>query len=336
MIDPKPRKDVLVSICFSDLPATKAAFTTVRDFAQRLDLRFHFREIILVVDENCHEDYLTLVEQIADLRLLTIRLGSGYYGRRVIAAEEAIGDFILIGNFDEITHIDLVEMLEQAISENAILIATRSKRKYVHSGLSTLIIALGRAAGFKVSLNDLQTIALPRSQLDQVLLHSDPDLALRFPPRDARLPLSFFYVDSNMPFRGGLHHLKRRIELLQKLLVYMAPTLLAVVTLSSTLLTLLGFGFAVYVVGVRISLDNLAPGWFTTSAMLSLSAIFMGISILGLSLGLQQVLNHIGKSKNKLEKIAHEINRIDIFGKVASDLNVDLDRDAPHVAKDKF
>jgi hypothetical protein len=59
----------------------------------------------------------------------------------------------------------------------------------------------------------------------------------------------------------------------------------------------------------------------------------MGISILGLSLGLQQVLSQ--ESKNNLEKIAHEINQIDLFGKVASDLNVDLDRDAPHMVKDK-
>lgn len=335
MIDAKPREDVLVSICFSDLPATNAAFTLVRDLAQRLDSCFRFREIILVVDDNGYEDYLTLVEQIADLRLFTIRQGSGYYDRRVIAAEEAIGDFVLIGNFDEITHIDIVGMLEQSTRQNAILIATRSNRKYIHSGLSASIIALGRAAGFKVSLNDLQTIALPRSQLNQILSHSDPDLALRFPPRDTRLPLTFFSVDSNVLSRGGFHQLKRRAELLQKLLVYMAPILLAFVTLSSTVLTLLGFGYAVYVVGVWIVLDNLAPGWLTTSAMLSLSAAFMGISILGLSLGLQQVLNHIDRNKNNLEKIAHEINRIDLFGKVAADLNVDLERDASHVAKDK-
>ena len=329
----KPREDILVSICFSDLPATDAAFTALRDLARRLDLHFRFREIILVVDDNGHEDYLPLVEQIADLRLLTIRQGNNYYDRRVIAAEEAIGDVVLIGNFDEIPHIDLSQMLERAAGQNTVLLATRTNRHSVRSGLSTPIIALGRAAGFKVNLSDLQTIALPRSQLNQILSHSDPELALRFPPRDPRLPLSLFSVDSNVPFKGGLHQFKRRVQLLQKLLVYMAPILLMLVTLSSTVLTLLGFGYAVYVVGVWVFLDNLAPGWLTTSAMLSLSATFMGISILGLSLGLQQILNNRGK--NNLEKIAHEINRIDLFGKVASDLNVDLDRDAPQAVKDR-
>ena len=113
----------------------------------------------------------------------------------------------------------------------------------------------------------------------------------------------------------------------------MAPTLLLLVTLSSTVLTLLGISYAIYVVGVWIFLDDLAAGWLTTSAILSLSATFMGVSILGLSLGMQQILNHRGK--NNLEKIAHEINRIDLFGKVASDLNVDLEREPSQAAKDK-
>ena len=329
----KLREDILVSICFSDLPATNEAFAALRNLVHRLDLRFRFREIILVVDDNGHEDYLPLVEQIADLRLFTIHPGNSYYERRVIAAEEAIGDVVLVGNFEEMEHIDLLEMVEQSGSQNVILLATRSIRHSVRGGLSAPLTALGRAAGFKVNLNDLQTIALPRSQLNQILSHSDPELALRFPPRDPRLPLSFFSVENNVPFNGGFFQLKRRVQLLQKLLVYLAPILLMLVTLSSTILTLLGIGYAIYVVGVWILLDDLAAGWLTTSAMLSLSATFMGISILGLSLGLQQVLNN--RSKNNLEKIAHEINRIDLFGKVASDLNVDLDRDVPHTVKER-
>ena len=332
-IDAKPREDILVSICFSDLPSTDASFTVVRNLARSLDSRFRFREIILVVDDNTHEDYLPLIEQIADLRLFTIRHGNSYYDRRVIAAEEAIGDVVLIGNSDEIAHIDILDMLERAAEQKTILLATRSNRYSLRCGLPTLITMLGRATGFRVNLNDLQTIALPRPQLNQILSHSDPDLALRFPPRDPRLPLSFFPVKSNVPFRGGFHQLTRRVQLLQKLLVYMAPSLLLLVTLSSTALTLIGFSYAVYSAGVWIFLDNLAPGWLTTSAMLSLSATFMGISILGLSLGLQQALNH-GR-KNNVEEIAHEINRIDLFSKVASDLNVDLERNAPHAVENE-
>lgn len=328
-----PREDILISICFSDLPATEEAFTALRNLANCLDQHFRFREIILVVEDNGHENYLPLVEQIIDLRLLTIRSGNTYYDRRVIAAEEAIGDVVIIGNAEEMAHIDFLKMAEEASNQNVILMATRSIRHSVRAGLFAPLTALGRVAGFKVNLNDLQTIALPRSQLNQILSHSDPELALRFPPRDSRIPLSFLTIEHNVPFNGGLYQLKRRVQLLQKLLVYLAPPLLMLVTLSSTFLTLLGIGYAIYVVGVWIFLDDLAAGWLTTSIMLSLSATFMGISILGLSLGMQHILNH--RSKNNIEKIAHEINRVDLFGKVASDLNVDLERGPPQVAKEK-
>lgn len=329
----QPREDILVSICFSDLPATDAAFKALRDLVPRLDLRFRFCEIILVVDEEGHEDYLQLVEEIKDLRLFTVRPGNSYYDRRVIAAEEAIGDIVLIGKSDEIEHIDFVEMVEQDSKKDAIFLATRSTRHPVRGSLSTPITVLGRAAGFEVNLNDLQTITLPRSQLNQILSHSDPELALRFPPRDPRLPVAFFSVQSNVPFRGGLSQIKRRAQLLQKLLIYLAPVLLLLVTLSSGILTLLGFGYAIYVVGVWIFLDDLAAGWLTTSAMLSLSAAFMGISMLGLSLGMQQVLSR--RNRNALEKVSSEINRVDLFGKVASDLNVEQERGRPHAAKDE-
>lgn len=319
----QPREDILVSICFFDLPATETAFADLRDLANRLDLRFRFREIILVVEDGCHESYLQLVEQIGDLRLFSIRPGSTYYSRRVIAAEEAIGDVVVIGNADEMAELDLLEMVDQTAEQNAVLIATRSSRHLIRGGFTASIIALGRAAGFRVNLNDLQTIALPRSLLNQILSHSDPELALRFPPRDPRLPLSFLVVKKDVPFRGGLNQFRRRIQLLQKLLVYLAPVLLLVVTVSSTLLTFLGTGYALYVFGAWIFVDDLAAGWLTTSAMLCVSAFFMGLSILGLSLGLLQLLSQ--RRSDNLENVAHEINRVDLFGKVAFDLNVELE-----------
>jgi hypothetical protein len=327
------REDILVSICLSDVPATAAAFAAIRDIAKRLDARFRFREIILVVDDEAQDKYLSLVEQIADLRLLTVRAGNTYYDRRVIAAEEAIGDVVLIGNCDEFPHVNAVKMLEQADEQNSIVLATRSQRVSMRSGLSAPIIALGRAAGFKVNLNDLQTIVLPRALLNHILLHSDPELALRFPPRDHRLQLSFFAVESEIPFQSGIHQLRRRLQLLQKLLVHMAPGLLMLVALTSTVLALIGVIYTFYVIGVWFFLENLAPGWLTTSVMLSLSATFMGFSMLGLSLGLQQVLNQMGKKK--FDNIASEINRIDLFSKVRSDLNIDLDKEISQSIKDK-
>lgn len=328
----KPREDIVVSVCFSDFPASLDAFSKLETLVRCLDRRFRFREIVLIVDDTRYEDYLPLVSKVSELRLLSVRPGNSYYERRVIAAEESIGDIVLITNFEEISHVNIVDMLEQGSERDIAILATRSVHNIGRKMVSSPLIALGRVAGFKVSLNDLQTIVLPRTHLNQVLSHSTPELSLRFPPRDPRFSLSFYSVEGRIPFRRGSGTLRRRLQLLRQLLVYLAPSLLSIVALSSVILMLLGMFYGAYVLGVWFFVDGLTPGWLTTSAMLSLSAVFMGVSTLGISLGLQQVLEQ-GR-KDGFETVVHEVNRVDLFGKVASDLNVDLQHTTSSQIKD--
>ena len=115
------------------------------------------------------------------------------------------------------------------------------------------------------------------------------------------------------------------MALAQKLMVYVAPRLLMGVTLSAALLAVMGFFYALYALGVWIVMDDLAPGWLTLSAMLSFTALFLGVSIMGLSLGLQQLLARTDRVD--FDGVSSEVNRIDLFNQVASELNVDLDSD---------
>ena len=313
----KPRKDIVVSICFSDLSATDSAFRTICELAERLDALYRFREIIVIVDDVECDSYLSLVEQVSDLRLFTVHQGIGYYERRVIAAEEAIGDLVLIGNAEEMAHLDLPAMLKQAEDSKSIVLATRSMRP----SLLSPITALGRIAGFKLNPRYLQTIALPRTLLNQIISHNEPELALRFPPRGSGL--SLFVAAHKVPARNGLAQFRQRMQLLQKLLIYLAPVLLQFVSVSSAILTFVAVGYGLYAVGAWIFIENLAPGWLTTSAMLSVSAFFMGFSMLGLSLGLQQLLN---QQEIHMDRTVHEVNRIDLFGKVGTELNIEVER----------
>jgi uncharacterized membrane protein len=132
----------------------------------------------------------------------------------------------------------------------------------------------------------------------------------------------------SLPRDAGL---RRRLLLLQKLLVYMAPRLLMGVTLASALLAMLGFSFGLYVLVVWIVKDNVTPGWLTLSAATSLTAFFLGISITGLSLGLQQLLSRT--CRDSLDGVAAEVNRVDLFGQVASDLNVEFERSRTDLQK---
>jgi hypothetical protein len=320
-LQPRLREDVVVSVCFSDPPPRESAFRAVRELAARLDAVYRFREIILVVEDTQREAFLDLIAQVPDVRLFVVGPATDFYERRVIAAEEAIGDLVLLASAHEIEHLDALAFLDHAERENVVTLATRLKHSLLTTCLTIPIIAVGRIAGFKVNLNDLQTVAMPRTLLNQMLAHEEPRLALRFPPRDAGSPFVCLRVDAHGVSRRRIAGLPRRAHLLQTLLVYLAPMLLSLVALSSSVLALLGILYAAYIVGAWFMVEDLAPGWLTTSAMLTVSAVFMGVSMLGLSLGLQHLLRKQGGGI--AGRVPEEVNRIDLFGKVASDLNVE-------------
>ncbi len=322
----KPREDVVVSVCFSDLAANASTFAQLRDVAATLDRAFRFREIILVVEDFQRDAFLPLIAEVSNCRLFVVRRGTEYYDRRVIAAEEAIGDLVVIGNLDEVVRIDLIAFLDHAERENAVTMAFRAVRRPVKRLLAWPFIAVGKLAGFNVDPGDLQSIAVPRTLINLLLAHDEPRLALRFPPRDPSLPLDWFRIDRNVPARTAMTGLARRAQLLQTLLVYLTPTILSTVAISSTILTLLGMAYAVYILGALFVVDTLAPGWLTTNTMLAVSAVFMGLSTLGLSLGLQHLLKQQRRLKGGI--VPEEVNRIDLFQQVAFDLNVELDNDA--------
>lgn len=323
----KPREDVVVSVCFSELSPTPATFAAIRDLAGRLDGAYRFREIILVVDDTCRSAFLDLVREVPNTRLFVVRRGTEYYDCRVIAAEEAIGDLVILGNLDEIAALDVLAFLDFAEAENAVTMAFRPAKRPFKRLLAWPFIALGKLAGFNVDPAEFQSIAVPRTLLNLLLAHDEPRLALRFPPRDPRLPREWFRTAVNVESRTAFIGIGRRLHLLQTLLVYLTPTLLTVVALSSALLTLVGLAYAAWIVGAVLLVEQLAPGWLTTNAMLAVSAVFMGFSTLGISLGLQHLLKQ--QRRLKADLVPEEVNRIDLFQQVAFDLNVVLESDTP-------
>lgn len=323
----KPREDVVVSVCFSELSASPAAFAKLRQIAARLDLAYRFREIILVVDEANRAAFLDVVREVPNTRLFVVRSGTEYYDRRVIAAEESIGDLVLLGHLDEVAALDMTAFLERAEQGNAVVMAFRPERAPVKRLLAWPFIALGKLAGFNVDPAEWQSIAVPRTLLNLMLAHEEPRLALRFPPRDPRLPREWFRTQARVAGRTAFTGAARRLALLQTLLVYLTPLILSVVAVSSALLMLVGLAYAGWIIGAVLLVDTLAPGWLTTNAMLAVSATFMGLSTLGLSLGLQHLLKQQRRLKHTV--VPEEVNRIDLFQQVAFDLNVVLESETP-------
>lgn len=316
-----PREDLLISVCFYDLPAEDQFFTSLMEAEKILACAYRFREIIVLADDRFSNAFLPVVNRVDNLRLLTVNKNCSFYERRAIAAEEAIGDVVVLCSVNELDSIDFTSMVNSAAANNSIIVAKLPKIGFFTRIWLAPLCSLARVAGFVLRPDHLRTMAMSRSALNGLIAHNDRQLALRFPPRSPLVTVSTVCAEDGLKPAHSLAEIGRRVQLFQRLLVYLAPKLLVAVALSSAALTLLGGGYAAYTLVTYFFATSIAPGWITTSTMLSLSAVFMGVSTLGLSLGLQQVL---GRDTVSFSGTVKEINKIDLFGRVASELNIEV------------
>lgn len=319
----KRREDILISVCFADIPKNTNSFDLVRKLASEINDRFAFWEIVVISDADDAEDFMPLVHEVGNLRLFKVRPGTQHYRKRVVVASEAIGDIIALVSADELPFIDLVGMMAKAGESGRIVMAQRNKFFALEHILNAPLVALGHGAGFTVDSRIMQNAIFPRTILNQLLAHPDKELALRFPPRDSDSPVHFVTTEKekSKPLNSG--GFSRRLTLIHTLLINLAPRLLFYVSIFSALACVTALLYFFYIIGSWLFLPALEPGWLTISLMLSASAFLMGGATFGLSLGLQHLLTRI--ELERFDDIIDEVNKIDLFDQVAHELNVEVE-----------
>lgn len=316
------RDDILISICFADLEENDKEFAQIRSLAKKINEHFRFWEFIVIVNTDEIDSYFSLVNDTPNVRLFKVWNNSEYYHNRIIAAREAIGDVVVISSIKELRYIDILKIIDRAHSENKIIQGKKSKISLIDRCLSPLITTLGTGAGFNVSMHDLQTIAVPRTLMNQILNHPYRELALRFPPNDPHFPLSYENSKgSNNPNRRMFAN-RDRLGLLLKLLTNLAPRILLYVILLSAMVTVTSLAYSIYSIIAWFVLTDIEPGWLTLSLITSLTSFFLGCAIFGISLGIENLLSRFEKSN--YEDIAGEVNKIDLFGQIENDLNIEI------------
>lgn len=309
------RDDILVSVCFAEARGGTETLVALRDLATRMAASFRYWELVLIADADAGFD--TLMRELPNVRLLKVRHGAPFYRRRAAAASEAIGDVVVLAAVDELEALDIVEMVETAEASGSIVIGRRGRGSLLNPALR----ALGGSAGFRVDARDMLTAAYPRTLLNRLLAHPDRLLALRFPPADHSLPVHWREANGGAGPRRQLQEVGRRFNLVQRLMVSSAPTVLSLVVVLSLLVILSSLAFSAYAVVVLLT-STPEPGWFTTSIVLSLTAFFLGCAILGLSMGLQKVIELLSGEVG--EDIVDEQASGDLFGQVIQELNVEV------------
>lgn len=316
------REDILVSVCLGEMDRTPSDFALLADFATTMNARFRFWEIIVVASADEVDPLLHLVQDVANIRLIKVRHGTEFYRRRVIAAAEAIGDVVLLTTLAELPRIDVLAMIETAHADEGAVIAKTPSVPLMDRLIATPLVGLGRWAGFNVGIRDMQSIAVARTLLNQLLAHPAKELALRFLPRDVGVTYSYQTAQPAPQPTRSLRDFGRRLGLAQTLMINLAPRLLKLVTLISALTALMSFLFIFYIVVVWLVLPGIAPGWTSLSMMLAVTGFMLGCTSSALCLGVLFMLSRM--SQDEFDDVAGEVNRVDLFGKVAADLNVEV------------
>lgn len=315
---PKKRDDVLVSVGFTEVFATQQGFDALKRISTELDQRFRYWEILVLAEADEFDALTALFGIVPNLRLLKVKTGTTIYRRRVVLAAQAIGDVLAMSSGSEVESVNLVKMLETSIEESSMVVSRRKKGNL----LDPIIGALGRVSGFHVSSRDMQTIVYPRTLLDMLASRSDNYLALRFAPRDASMPVVENVVSAKeLPKRRSLKETGRRLAIIQRLVVSLAPRVLGYLSVFSALVALVAVLFVGYVFGVWAFVDVIQPGWITTSLVLSGTAAFLGLAIFCLSSGLQLILELLVPDQGR--DVIEENSSVDLFSDVMTELNVD-------------
>lgn len=319
-LDPKPlREDIFVSLCFPESLASTDDVAVILEAIRQIAARFRYFEVLIIAQVDETEDLLTAcLRGSPNVRVIKVRGTRRHYAHRVVAANEAIGDVVVITSLAEAGALDLPEMIAAAADHNAIAVFTREQRSWTNR----LLQALGSASRFRISSGDMRTIAIPRVWMSRLLAHPQYNLALRFPPLGQGLPILHIPAPFIPASAGNEATFRRRVGLAYQLSVNAAPVALIGVGLLSCAVTLGALVYAIFAVGVVLFASHVQPGWFTTTILQAGTAGYLALAILGLSMGLQKLLEHL--EPQVADTVVEEISNTDLPAAI-EDLNVSVE-----------
>ncbi|QTL03813.1 hypothetical protein J5J86_00030 [Aquabacter sp. L1I39] len=329
--EPKPlREDIFVSLCFPEPLASEDDVSVVLKASRQISARFRYFEVLIIARVGDADDLLSAcLSGSPHVRVIKVRGTRRHYANRVVAANEAIGDVVVITSLAEAGALDLPGMVAAASDQNAVTVFTREQRSWTNR----LLQALGSASRFMISSGDMRTIAIPRVWMSRLLAHPQYNLALRFPPLGQGLPILHIPAPFTRISASSDATFWRRVALAYQLSVNAAPVALIGVGLLSCVVVLGALAYAIFAVGVVIFASHVQPGWFTTSIIQAGTAGYLALAILGLSMGLQKILEHL--EPQVADTVVEEICNTDLPAQI-HDLNVSVEMGhAPEVPHDR-
>ena len=323
MNNPTKREDILVSICFPDYLTNKTNDKTLQEITSKISELYRYWEVLIIVNASDTKKYEHLTKLINNIRLIVVQHNLQYYQRRVVAAYEAIGDVVVLTSIIETAYFNIPSMIDIANEKGSVVVGKQSKKSLLNPILKTL----GLASGFEVSMNYLSTTVYPRTLVNQFLAYTDRQLALRFAPRNNKVKVIEHFYNGKIGRGNSKFDWIRRLNLIQKLFISSASKVLSFVTLLIAIISIAAPFYGFYALIAWLTIDNVQPGWLTTSLFLSFTVFLFSIVLLGISMGVQSILEKL--SPDVMDDVVDEVSSMDLFSQVRNDLNVEIVSHSP-------
>lgn len=315
----RPREDILVSVCFAETEEATDREPVLSVLAKRLSARFRYWEIVLTVAPRVSN--AVQIPNVPNVRVIKVTQQTDHHRRREIACSEAIGDVVVVSAFDELDVVDPVSMAEAAWDSGQAIVA---QRREPAGALEPLLKALGQSSGFRASALVMQSMALPRPLLSLVMGYPDRQLALRFLPRDAGVPVQVWNCDGPQNMLG-LGDFPRRLALMHTLLSHSAAGVLTMTALMSAFAATGALLYLIYTLIVWAVSDTLAAGWLALSLSIGGFTLFLGLTLFGLAIGLRRMIDLL--SADDRDYVVGEVNALELFADLSRELNVTIEDD---------
>ncbi len=310
----------LASFCFVQDGSIAENLQTLTALAAEMQTRLRYWEIIYVIGEDRRKELAKNVQQInqiSNLRVITVHEQIGRYRRRLIAATEAIGDVVVLSAFEDLNQVDLFALTENVHREGDVAMLHRRSAGILPSFSHSL---LSLVSGHRVNRQDMQTMAFSRTALERTINRPGATIDLRFEPKNATINYRRIPCEgSTKGARSRRKSTQERFKLAVELIATSAPRFLKAYAAISVVVLFSALLYAVYVVGVMLVLTDIEQGWFSTNIVQAGSVAFIAGGMAVLSLGIAEMYERLQGRDDW--SITEEISNTSYFAETES-LNV--------------
>ena len=303
----------IISVALVGVPRNHESLLKIEKALEPLRDRYEFIELLFVDHIQHRSKAEPLLGLVADSRFIWTGDDIGFYALRSVAANEAIGDLVLISNVKGFDASEALKMLEDGTEDDFVFF--RKRRGFV-SGFFRTLSSLSSYDIDPAYNNDMIINRLALEKLNR--LH-EMSLAFRFPNQANADSNRVFKAKSRKRERSSV---RRWAELIVDIVFSSIGSIFMGLTFLSAISVMFGVSYLIYAVFVFLSDFTVQPGWFSTSVVLSVFTIVFGLFVFSASIFFIYFAKLLKQNKTPSYNVVASDDGLRLFSKLKAETNV--------------